>query len=501
MKIDPRDGVAKLMEINRRPGYRIWCEISVGQPPLLCVQIHRGVAVDALPPHEGRDVFLNPIEDTVSLGARLLDSARRRVGLGRPEPAEAPSSSPRALLREYREPYRSSRRHFDWYFRALADDPLAASPGMPPISSARAGPTGWRRWRGSSSGTRDARRGSRAALGAARRAAPGGGDRRPGRRPGAEEDFYRSQTIRIMVNATGGGFDVSARALARHLGRHIPGNPAAVVETMSGAGGLVAANYLYRVARPDGLTLAHFSGDLLLGEVLGRPGIEFDARRFEYIGTGSNEHIACAFSRASGITSLDRWKSARTPVKLGGTAPGSNSDNATRILKAVLGLIQLVSGYKGTAAIRLAVDSGELAGACFNWGSMRTGWQHAIEAGEVVVVLQLAARPLADLPAVSLVTELAKTDDAKRLVATTILRASGLARPYAAPPGTPKDRVQILRRAFLATLRDPEYLAEAGRAKIEVHTRGEDVERLVADLTLDPPTVTRLRMILSTRPV
>ena len=313
------------------------------------------------------------------------------------------------------------------------------------------------------------------------------------------EDFYRNQTIRIMVNATGGGFDVSARALARHLGRHIPGNPAAVVETMSGAGGLVAANYLYRVAKPDGLTLAHFSGDLLLGEVLGRPGIEFDARRFEYIGTGSNEHIACAFSRASGITSLDRWMSARTPVKLGGTAPGSNGDNATRILKVVLGLpIQLVSGYKGTAAIRLAVESGELAGACFNWASMRTGWQHAIEAGEVVVVLQLAARPLADLPAVPLVTELAKTDDAKRLVATTILRASGLARPYVVPPGTPKDRVQILRRAFLATLRDPEYLAEAGKAKIEVHaTRGEDVERLVADLfTLDPPTVTRLRTIL-----
>ena len=124
VKIDPRDGVAKLMEINCRPGYRIWCEISVGQPvPLLCVQIHRGVAVDALPPHEGRDVFLNPIEDTVSLGARLLDSARRRVGLG---PAQEPSSSPRALLREYREPYRSPRRHFDWYFRALADDPLAA---------------------------------------------------------------------------------------------------------------------------------------------------------------------------------------------------------------------------------------------------------------------------------------------------------------------------------------------------------------------------------------
>lgn len=315
----------------------------------------------------------------------------------------------------------------------------------------------------------------------------------------AGDDFYRNQTIRILVNATGGGFDASARSLARHLGRYIPGNPAVVVETMSGAGGLVAANYLYRVAKPDGLTLAHFSGDLLLGEALGRPGIEFDARRFEYLGAGSNEHIACAFSRASGITSLDRWLAARTPVKMGGTAPGSNGDNATRILKAVLGLpIQLVSGYKGTAAIRLAVESGELAGACFNWASMRTAWEHALSSGEVIVVLQLSARSLPDLPKVPVVTELARTEDARRLVSATIIRASGLARPYAAPPGTPKDRVQLLRRAFLATLRDPEYLAEAGKARLEVSpTRGEDVERLVADLfTLDPPTIARLRTIL-----
>jgi tripartite-type tricarboxylate transporter receptor subunit TctC len=161
-----------------------------------------------------------------------------------------------------------------------------------------------------------------------------------------------------VVNAAGGGFDAYARTLGRHLGRHIPGNPAVVVDTMFGAGGLVAANHLYRAARPDGLTIAHFSGDLLLGEVLGRPGIEFDARRFEYLGAGSSEYIACAFSRASGITSLDRWTSAGAPVKMGGTAPGSNGDNATHP-QAALGLpIQLVSGYKGTAAIRLAANRG-----------------------------------------------------------------------------------------------------------------------------------------------
>jgi tripartite-type tricarboxylate transporter receptor subunit TctC len=318
----------------------------------------------------------------------------------------------------------------------------------------------------------------------------------------AQEDhasFYRNQTIRIVVNATGGGFDAHARTVARHLGRHIPGHPTVVVESMHGAGGLVAVNYLSRAARPDGLTIAHFSGDLLLGDVLGRPGIEFDARKLEYLGAGSSELIACAFSRASGITSLDRWMSAGAPVKMGGTAPGSNGDNATRILKAALGLpIQLVSGYKGTAAIRLAVEAGELAGACFNWVSMRTAWQHALAAGEVIVVLQLTPRPFPDLPGLPLVTELVKTDDARRLVNATILRAGGLGRPYALPPGTPKDRVQLLRRAFLATLRDPEFLADARKARLDVGpTPGEEVERLVADLfTLDPATGARLRAIL-----
>jgi tripartite-type tricarboxylate transporter receptor subunit TctC len=313
------------------------------------------------------------------------------------------------------------------------------------------------------------------------------------------EDFYRGKTIRIVINAAGGGFDAYARTVGRHLGRQIPGNPSVLVDNMPGAGGLVAANYIYKIAKPDGLTIGHFSGDLLLGQVLGRPGVEFDARRFEYVGVPSNEHIACAFSRASGITTLDRWVSAPAPVKLGGTAPGSNSDNATRVLRAALGLpIHLVSGYKGTAAIRLAVEAGELHGACFNWVSMRTAWWHALESGDVVVVLQLAPKALPDLPTVPLAASLARTDDARQLIDTTIHRASALARPYALPPGTPKDRVELLRRAFLATLRDPEFLADATKARLEVNPLpGEEVERLVADLfTLDQATIPRLRTML-----
>jgi tripartite-type tricarboxylate transporter receptor subunit TctC len=328
-----------------------------------------------------------------------------------------------------------------------------------------------------------------ALLGVSPRRAPADGD----------DSFYRNKTIRIVINASGGGFDVYARTLARHWARHIPGNPAIGVENMPGAGGLVAANHLYKVAKPDGLTIGHFSGELLLGQVLGRPGIEFDARGFEYIGVPSNEHVACAFAKASGITSLDRWLSAPAPLKLGGTAPGSNSDNATHILKVGLGLpIQLISGYKGTAAIRLAVESGELHGACFNWVSMRSAWQHALESGDVVVVLQLAPQPQPGLASVALVGDLANTEEARKLVSATIYRASALARPYVLPPGTPKARVQLLRAAFLAALRDPEFLADARKAKLEVNPRsGEEVEGLVADLfTLDPATVARLRAIL-----
>jgi biotin carboxylase len=126
-KIDPRDGVAKVMEINCRPGYRIWCECAVGQPvPWLCVEIARGVPVEALPLHAGRDVFLNPVEDAVSLVARLLDWTARQVAPGRHRATQERPPSLRAILREYRDTYRAPRKHFDWYFAALADDPLAA---------------------------------------------------------------------------------------------------------------------------------------------------------------------------------------------------------------------------------------------------------------------------------------------------------------------------------------------------------------------------------------
>ena len=317
----------------------------------------------------------------------------------------------------------------------------------------------------------------------------------------AQEPFYKGKTVRIVVGFTaGGGFDVYSRTIARHMTRHIPGHPTIIVENMPGAGSLISANYLYKIAKPDGLAIGHFIGGLLLSQVLGQKGIEFDARKFEYLGAPVNEHPVCALTKASGVTSLERWMAASPPVKLGGVATGSsNPDNVTRAIKVALGLpIQLVTGYKGTAEIRLAAEGGELAGSCWGWGSLRATWRKGLDAGEVQVVLQITPKPHPDLPHVPLAINFARTDEARRILEVAVHNDSTLVRAYTLPPGTPKDRVQVLRKAFQDTLRDPAFLAEAERTKLEIAPiTGEEIERTVANLfKLEPAMIARLRTIL-----
>src|SRR2546425_874918 len=317
---------------------------------------------------------------------------------------------------------------------------------------------------------------------------------------GHAQTFYEGKTVRINVGfAAGGGYDTYARLLSRHLGRHIPGNPTLIVDNMPGAGSLIAANQLFRVAKPDGLTLAHFNGVLFLGQVLGQPGIEFDSRRFELIGAAVKEDVACAMTKASGITSLEKWMAATTPVKLGGVAPGAAPDNTARILKAALGLpIQLVSGYRGTAEIRLAAEGGEVAGACWAWDSMKATWRQALDAGDAVPVLQVVAKKFPDLPNVPLAITLAKTDEARQLIHVGIQYAGAFARPFALPPGTPRERVQVLRRAFQETVKDQAFLAEAEKAKLTLEpATAEELDKMVAEaFALDPALLAKLKDIL-----
>ena len=315
----------------------------------------------------------------------------------------------------------------------------------------------------------------------------------------AEQEYYRGKTVRIIVGlSAGGGFDIYARALARHMGNHVPGNPTFVVDNMPGAGSMIAANHIYNAAKPDGLTIGHFVGSLFMQQLLGRPGAEFQATKYEFVGAPIPEKTACALTKASGITSVDRWFAAKTPVKLGATGSGPIVD-VPKILKVAVGLpIQLVLGFKGTADIRLAAESGELAGACWSWDAIKSTWSRGLESGDVNIVLQAVAKPLADLPKVPLAISYAKTDDARRLIEVGIHDAADIARPFVMPPGTPKDRVQIIRQAFLATLKDAAFIAEAEKSKLEIDpVTGEALEKIVAGIyKMNPATLTKLKEVL-----
>ncbi len=313
-------------------------------------------------------------------------------------------------------------------------------------------------------------------------------------------EFYKGKTIRIIVGATpGGGFDTYSRAIARHLGKHIPGGPTVIVENMAGAGTLIAANYTYKAAKPDGLSIGNFAGGFALGQLLGLPGIELDARKFEVIAVPSRDSVACAFTKASGITSMERWLAAKAPVKLGSTGRNSPPEDSAKILKAALGLpIHLVSGYKGTAEIRLAAESGEVAGGCWQWESIKVTWRRALDAGDVTVVVQATSQPLPDLPTVPLAERFAGTEEARALIRVGIQNPGTITRLYAFPPGTPKDRVQIMRKAFQDTLKDPDFAADAKRSKLEIDpTTGEEAERIIGEFfRLDPALLARLKEIL-----
>jgi tripartite-type tricarboxylate transporter receptor subunit TctC len=318
----------------------------------------------------------------------------------------------------------------------------------------------------------------------------------------AQEAFYKGKTLRIVVaTSAGGGFDAYTRMIARHFGKHIPGNPNILVENMPGAGHRIGANHVYKVAKPDGLTLGHFQGGLFLGQAIGEPGIQFDALKYEFIGAPVKDNRACALTKASGITGMERWFGAKTPVKLGGIGGGA-TEEIPRILRVALGLpIQVVSGYKGTAEVRLAADSGEIAGGCWTWDSIRATWSGAIRSGDAIVVLQILNKAHPELPSVPLAINYAKSEDARQLIQVGIQDPSDYYRPYVAPPNTPKERVEILRKAFFDAMKDPELLADAKKSKLDIEpVSAEELEQSVSGLfKLSPALLGRLKEIFVTK--
>jgi tripartite-type tricarboxylate transporter receptor subunit TctC len=317
----------------------------------------------------------------------------------------------------------------------------------------------------------------------------------------AQDGFYRGKTIRIIVGASaGGGYDTYSRTIARHMGKHIEGNPAIVVDNMPGAGFLISANHMYKVAKPDGLTIGHFIGGLFMQQFLGsRPGIEFDSRKFEYVGVPAQDNYMIGVHKSVGITSIDQWLSSKTAVKLGGVGVGSATDDIPKVLAAAIGLpIQLVSGYKGTADVRLAFNSGEVQGVCNAWESFKSTWRKELDSGDVILVVQNTAKPHPEQPKVPQAISYAKTEEAQKLIRALVHSVGPTARPYVLPPGTPKSRVQMLRKAFIATMKDPEFLADANKAKLDINPLdGAELEGNVKEVfNLDPKLIPRAKEIL-----
>ena len=203
--------------------------------------------------------------------------------------------------------------------------------------------------------------------------------------------------------------------------------------------------------------------------------------------------------KSTGITSIDQWLASKTPIKLGGVGAGSATDDIPKLLAATIGLpMQLVSGYKGTADVRLAFNGGEVVGICNAWESFKATWRKELDSGEVVLLLQNIAKPHPDLPKLPLAINYAKTPEAQKLIRSIVHSVGPTARPYVLPPNTPKDRVQILRKAFVDTMKDADFLAEAKKAKLDINSLdGAELESNVREVfNLEPALIPRAKEIL-----
>ena len=309
----------------------------------------------------------------------------------------------------------------------------------------------------------------------------------------AVAQFYKGRTIQLYIGySVGGGYDLYARELARYLGNHIPGHPSIVPQNMPGAGSLRLANYLYNVAPKDGTAIATFARGMATYSLLGGTGIQFDARKFAWLGSITDEVSVCAFWHTSGV---ETWQDMLTKsYTIGGTGTASDTDIFPKALKNIFHLkLKLVTGFPGGSDIVLAMERGEVNGRCgWSWSSLESRNKNMYDTKQIFVPVQLALRKHEDLPNVPLVTELTK--DPKELQALKLIFSrQTMARPYVAPPGIPADREAALRQAFDDTMKDPAFLAEAKKADLEVHpVTGAEIDTLLADVYASPPEAIQL---------
>jgi tripartite-type tricarboxylate transporter receptor subunit TctC len=307
--------------------------------------------------------------------------------------------------------------------------------------------------------------------------------------PASAQSFYEGKSITIVTSTgVGGTYDVTARLISRHMPRFIPGKPNMVVQNMPGGGNVLATNFMYTIAPKDGTSIASVHNAMPVQQVLGGQGVRFDAGKFEWLGSTGPETEVILVWHTSGIRTLDEAKTRE--VILGGTGAGSGLVILPRAMNALLGTrFKIVSGYKSSEDINIALQRGEVEARAFSLISITAQRADWLRDRKITILAQVGAKRAHEIPDVPLVTELAKSEE-DRQVFKLISAAQGLGRPYLAPPGVPAERLAILRQAFEATLKDKAFLADAEKLQIDIDPiSADDVAQLVRETVNAPASV------------
>jgi tripartite-type tricarboxylate transporter receptor subunit TctC len=316
--------------------------------------------------------------------------------------------------------------------------------------------------------------------------------------PAGAADFYAGKTLAITVSSdTGGGYDTYSRLLSRHLADHVPGAPTVIVQNMPGGGGLRSAQHLYEVAPKDGTTLGNVRASNVLDAALGIRG-GFDPSKFEWVGNMASDTDVCSFWHTSGIHTFDDLR--RKEVIVGASGKSAQNFSFPNAINHILGTkMKIVLGYKGAADRILALERGELQGNCgMNASTLTSSWPQLLANGNLIAVTQSGMKPYPALPNVPMTQSFAKTDEQRKLL-DTIFGQMEISRIYAFPPGTPAERVALMRTSFMETLKDPGLIADAKHVKVDLDPQaGDSVAKVVAGLMALPKDIkTKARAAIS----
>jgi tripartite-type tricarboxylate transporter receptor subunit TctC len=302
-------------------------------------------------------------------------------------------------------------------------------------------------------------------------------------------EFYKGKTVDLQIAySTGGGYDSYARLIARHLGKHIPGNPRVVPHNMPGAGGMRAANWLQSAAPKDGTVIGAVSRAFAFEPLLGNKAAKYDPTKVVFVGSANDEVSVCMAWHTSGVKTFKQVQERELVVGAGGTADDTYQFPA--ILNNMFGAkFKMVTGYAGGNEINIAMERGEVKGRCgFPWSTVKASHQHWTRDKLYNLIMQFSLAKHADLPDVPLVVDLARNDE-ERQILRLIFGRQVMGRPYVAPAGVPKDRADALRAAFMATMQDKDFLADVGRAQFEITAvSGDALEKMVLDIYKSTPS-------------